>query len=105
MQWAYLVCLIVIIGCLMLIDRKFSLAFFYNLKRTAMTLAITLWLFIVWDIFGITFGIFFHGNSAYTLPYRIIPEFPVEELFFLFVLSYSSLLIYRFMQKRAEVSK
>ncbi|MBC7565117.1 lycopene cyclase domain-containing protein [Candidatus Saccharibacteria bacterium] len=100
MQWAYLVFLIIAIGCLVLIDRRFSLAFFYNLKRTALTLAVAVWLFIAWDILGIKFGIFFHGNSPYSLPYRIIPEFPIEELFFLFVLSYSSLLIYRFMQKK-----
>lgn len=65
-----------------------------------MTLAIAVWLFTVWDIFGIKLGIFSHGDSPYTLPYRIIPGFPIEEFFFLFTLSYSALLIYRFVQKR-----
>jgi len=100
MQWFYLVGLVIAISCLVLIDRRFKLAFFHNFKRTALTLAISIWLFIVWDIFGIKLGIFFHGGSAYTLPYRIIPEFPIEEVFFLFLLTYVALLIYRFVEKR-----
>jgi len=99
-QWFYLIGLVIAISCLVLIDRKFKLAFFHNFKRTALTLAISIWLFIVWDIFGIKLGIFFHGGSAYTLPYRIIPEFPIEEVFFLFLLTYIALLIYRFVEKR-----
>ena len=100
MQWAYLIGLVISISGLIVLDRKFQLAFFHNFKRTAMTLAVAVWLFIVWDIFGISFGIFFHGNSAYSLPYRIVPEFPIEELFFLFLLTYVTLLIYRFVEKR-----
>ena len=102
MQWLYLISLIIVIGCLVLVDWRYTLAFFYNLKRTAMTLAVSLWLFVVWDIFGIKLGIFFHGDSAYTLPFRIVPEFPVEELFFLFVLTYVALLIYRLVQVKQQ---
>lgn len=100
MQFFYLIALIVIIVCLILVDKKFSLAFFYRLKQTAMTLVLSMWLFIVWDLFGIKLGIFYHGNSLYSLPFRIVPEFPIEELFFLFVLTYSTLLTYRLIAKR-----
>jgi len=100
MQWLYLTGIITAIGCLVIVDRRFKLAFFHDVKRTAITLAISIWLFIVWDIFGIKLGIFFHGGSEYTLPYRIIPEFPIEEVFFLFLLTYVALLIYRFAEKR-----
>lgn len=100
MQWLYLAGLIIAIGCLVIVDYKFKLAFFYQWQRTLMTLLIAIWLFIVWDIFGIKLGIFFHGDSQFSLPIRIIPEFPLEELFFLFLLTYVTLLIYRFVQKR-----
>jgi lycopene cyclase domain-containing protein len=100
MQWTYLAALIVVIGCLLLLDRRCKLAFFFETKRTALTLAIVVWLFIVWDIFGIRLGIFTHGDSRYTRPFTIVPEFPIEELFFLFVLSYSALLIYRLAKTR-----
>lgn len=100
MQWLYLIGLIISISGLIVLDWKFKLAFFYNSKRTAMTLALVVWLFIVWDIFAIYFQIFFHGNSAYSLPYRIVPELPIEEIFFVFLLTYATLLIYRFVEKR-----
>ena len=100
MQWIYLASLVFAISCLVLVDMRYKLAFFHNLKRTAMTLAISVWLFIVWDIFGIRLGIFFHGGSDYALPYRLFPEFPIEELFFLFLLTYVALLLYRFAEKR-----
>jgi lycopene cyclase domain-containing protein len=99
-QWLYLASLLFVIACLILVDWRFKLAFFYDTKRTALTLGIAIWLFIVWDIFGIRLGIFFHGDSAYALPFRIIPEFPIEEVFFLFVLTYVALLIYRFVSGR-----
>ena len=100
MQWFYLAGLIIAIGCLVIVDYKFKLAFFYQWQRTLITLLVAIWLFIVWDIFGIKLGIFFHGDSQFSLPIRIIPEFPLEELFFLFLLTYATLLIYRFVQKR-----
>jgi len=101
MQWFYLLGLVIAITCLVLVDFKFKLAFFHDLKRTAVTLLISIWLFIAWDIFGIRLGIFFHGDSQYALPFRIIPEFPIEELFFLFLLTYVALLVYRFVEKRS----
>ena len=100
MQWFYLASLVFVIICLVLVDWRFKLAFFHDLKRTALTLGIAIWLFIVWDIFGIRLGIFGHGDSLYSLPYRIIPEFPIEELFFLFVLTYVALLLYRYVSDR-----
>ena len=102
MEWLYLISLVLVIGCLILVDWRFKLAFFYETRRTALTLAIAIWLFITWDIFGIKLGIFSHGDSVYTLLYRIIPEFPIEEVFFLFVLTYVALLIYRYVVKRSE---
>ena len=100
MQWIYLAALVATIGCLVLLDRRFSLAFFHNWRRSAMTLAVAVWLFIVWDIFGIKLGIFLKGSSPYMLPYEIVPEFPIEEVLFLIVLTYSALLLYRFVQAR-----
>ncbi len=91
----YLTALIVSICCLMLIDFRYGLAFWFNAKRTAATIAITMLFFVLWDLIGIEFGVFFKGNSNYILPIELVPEFPIEELFFLFLLSYVTLLLYR----------
>lgn len=92
--------LIFSIGCLMLIDWRYKLALFYKPKQAILTLAISISLFIIWDVIGIALGIFFHGGSNLTLPVRIAPEFPIEEIFFLFLLTYVVLIAYRFFSKR-----
>lgn len=95
MMFFYLAGLLVSIGGLALLDRRFKLAFWYDKKRTALTLAVAIGIFLVWDILGISLGIFLHGNSPYSLPFTIAPQFPVEEIVFLFLLCYSALIIYR----------
>ena len=98
MQWLYLIGLLFGIGGLLLIDRRLKLAFWRDGKRTAKTLALAIAIFIVWDFLGISLGIFFHGGSAYTLPFRLAPEFPIEEIAFLFLLTYSTLVVYHGVQ-------
>lgn len=100
MEWLYLAGLVFAISCLTLVDWKYKLTWFYQAKRTAVTLGAAIGMFIVWDVLGIQLGIFFHGGSPYALPFRIAPEFPIEELFFLYLLTYVALLVYRFVQKR-----
>jgi len=94
-QWFYLVALVISIAGLGFIDWRYKLAFWYNWRRSILTIGIAMAVFIVWDITGIVTGIFFHGGSEYTLPFRILPEFPIEELFFLFLLCYVTLVLYR----------
>jgi lycopene cyclase domain-containing protein len=94
-MWLYLLSLLVASGCLLIIDHRFKLAFWYNAKRTSLTLGICVVLFIIWDILGISFNIFFDGSSPYMLPVRLLPHFPLEELFFLFLLVYVTLIVYR----------
>jgi lycopene cyclase domain-containing protein len=93
----YLSALCLVIVCLGLIDYRYKLAFFFDARRTLLTLAVAMGLFVVWDVLGIQLGIFFHGGSDLTLPLRILPEFPLEELFFLFLLTYVTLITYRFL--------
>lgn len=100
MAWVYLIGLTFAISCLTLIDWRYKLAWFWQSRRTAITLAAAIGMFVVWDVLGIQLGIFFHGGSPYALPYRLAPEFPIEELFFLYLLIYVALLVYRFVQKR-----
>lgn len=94
-QWFYLIALVVSISGLATLDWRYKLAFWYDARRTTLTLAAACWLFLLWDIAGISLGIFLHGNGPYALPFRLFPEFPIEELFFLFLLSYVTLILYR----------
>jgi len=103
-HWFYLFALLISIGGLLCIDWRYKLAFWHDTRRTALTIAVAIAVFIMWDIIGIRFGIFFKGASQYMLPFVIVPEFPVEELFFLFLLSYTTLLIYRGVSRWRHIS-
>lgn len=94
-QWFYLLALLVSVSGLLFLDYRYKLAFWYDKVRTACTVGAMMLVFIIWDLFGISFGIFYKGDSQYMLPFVIAPEFPLEELFFLFLLSYVTLLVYR----------
>jgi len=98
MQWFYLIGLLIGISGLLLIDRRWKLAFWRDGKRTALTLIVAVLVFILWDFFGIYVGVFFHGGSDYSLPFRLAPEFPIEEIVFLFLLTYSTLIVYHGVQ-------
>lgn len=100
MQWLYLIALIVSIGGLLVIDWRHKLAFFDQPKRAAAVVAISMAVFIAWDLLGIHLGIFFSGGSTFALRFMIVPDFPVEELFFLFLLSHLTLLLYNGVSRR-----
>jgi len=98
MQWFYLIGLLIGIAGLIAIDHRWKLAFWKDGKRTALTLTVAVLVFILWDFFGIYVSVFFHGNSVYSLPFRLAPEFPIEEIVFLFLLTYSALIVYHGVQ-------
>lgn len=95
MEWAYLFALLASIAGLATLDRRYKLAYWYDRRRTAICLGIGVAVFTIWDMLGISLGIFRHGESEFALPFRLFPEFPLEELFFLLLLCYSALIIYR----------
>lgn len=98
-QFYYLIALLIAILGLALLDRRFKLAFWHDKRATFITLAISVAVFTIWDVLGIALGIFYHAGSSYSLPLRILPEFPLEELLFLTLLCYNALLLYRGLAK------
>ena len=100
MNWLYLSALLVSFSGMAVIDRRYSLAFFKDSKRTLLTVLVSVGVFVVWDIAGIVSGIFYSGNSPYMSRLYLGPEFPIEELVFLTFLSYFTLIMYRFWSKR-----
>lgn len=100
MKFTYLTVLCAGFFGMLVLDRRFALAFFADARRTGLTIAAGIAVFVVWDILGITFGIFFSGQSKYMSGWYIAPEFPAEELFFLAFLCYFTLIIYLFAEKQ-----
>lgn len=100
MNWLYLAALLISSSGMVVIDRRYNLAFFKDRKRTSLTLLVSVGVFILWDIAGIALGIFYSGHSPYMSGLYLGPEFPFEELIFLTFLSYFALVTYRFWSQR-----
>lgn len=94
-QFFYSMALLFSLLGLGVLDHRFKLAFFYDRNRTIKTLALAVMIFAIWDIIGIGLNIFHIGSSQYLTGIQLSPEFPVEELFFLLLLMYNTLLLWR----------
>lgn len=93
MSGLYFMALIISILGMTVIDKRFKLAYFYKPKQTVRILLIAVGVFIIWDVFGIVLDIFFIGSERYLLGLKI-GQFPIEEILFLILLNYCSLLTY-----------
>ena len=94
MQIAYLAGLIFSIIGLGLFDWRFKLGFSTNKKAAALATLLPLIFFLIWDGAGIALGIFFRGETSHLTGILVAPELPIEELFFLFLLNYTTLTIF-----------
>lgn len=95
MSFVYLLALV---GALLgtgALDRRHSLAVFGGAPwRTFIIVALAVSFFLVWDLVGIAEGVFFRGSGPWMTGLLLGPELPLEELFFLILLSYSTLVSY-----------
>ena len=91
---AYLAVLLVSLAGLGLLDWRYRLALFADARRTLATVGIGVAAFLAWDLAGVGLGIFFRGDSRYLTGIQVAPEVPLEELFFLALLVYQTLLLW-----------
>ena len=92
MSFLYLAALLVSIAGLATIDFRFKLAIAKS-KRYLCLILIPLVFFLTWDLAGISAGIFFRGDASHLTGILLSTELPLEEIFFLILLSYSALLL------------
>ena len=100
-SFVYLGALLLSIGGLAVIDRRFGLAFWHDARRSAWTVGIAVVGFLLWDLAGLALGIFARGDSPHMTGVLLAPELPLEEAFFLALLSYVGLLAWRWFDEAA----
>ena len=83
MGFLYLLFLLVGIGCMLLLDRRFRLFFWHDPAIATLVLTLGTVLFLIWDIAGISAGFFLRGDSAVASGIVLAPELPLEEPVFL----------------------
>ncbi len=101
-SFLYLAALLVSIAGLVAIDKKHTLALFRSPMATLGSVGIAVVVFLIWDIVGITLGLFFRGSTPFLSGLLLGPELPLEELFFLILLSYNTLLVYQYFALRSK---
>jgi lycopene cyclase domain-containing protein len=101
--FTYLAALLVSLGGLALLDRRFRLAFWSDARRAALTVGLGVIGFLLWDGAGLVLGIFARGDSPHMTGLLLAPELPVEEAFFLALLCYTALLVWRWFDRQAAL--
>ncbi|SDY74333.1 lycopene cyclase domain-containing protein [Herbiconiux ginsengi] len=91
----YLAALLVSLGGMVVLDRRFRLFFFDRPVRAAVVLLVGVAFFVVWDLLGIGLGIFFRGETDFMTGILLAPELPLEEVFFLTLLCYLTMNVFR----------
>jgi lycopene cyclase domain-containing protein len=78
-----------------LLDWRHKLALFGGAPgRTLIVVGVGVAFLLLWDVVGIAEGVFFRGSGPWMTGILLGPELPLEELFFLILLCYSTLVAY-----------
>ena len=93
MNLIYLLFLLASIGCMVLVDRRYRLFFWKDVRRATLVLAVGLAFFLAWDLLGIHLGIFALGETTLMTGVLLAPELPIEELVFLGFLCYLTMVL------------
>ncbi len=87
-----------------LLDWRHRLAVFGGAPfRTAIIVGVGVVFFLVWDVVGIAEGVFFRGSGPWMTGILLGRELPLEEVFFLVLLCYSTLISYLLASKALKV--
>ena len=85
----YLAALAVALTGMVVLDRRFRLFFWSGTpRRAAIVLASGVVFFLLWDLVGISTGVFFRGETSFMTGVQVAAELPIEEVFFLTLLCY-----------------
>lgn len=91
MNFLYLAGLLVALTGMVVLDVRFRLFFRVAPARAAAVMVIGIAFFLVWDLAGIGLGVFFRGNPRLLTGVQLAPELPLEEIFFLALLCYTTM--------------
>lgn len=92
--------LIIGISGLLLADRHYKLALFGNTLSCLKTITATVMLLFIFDIIGVINGVFFTNYKYVVGIYIFTPNLPIEEILFLMLLSYFSLIVYLVLNRK-----
>jgi lycopene cyclase domain-containing protein len=80
--------------CMGLVDRRWSLFLFARPRAAAVVVGLGVALFIAWDLVAIELGMYVRGESPAMTGVEVLPELPVEEIFFIVFLCYITMVLH-----------
>jgi lycopene cyclase domain-containing protein len=105
LSFIYLAALVGSLAGLVALDVRFQLALYKDLKRGLTVLTVSTLFFLGWDILGIGLGIFSRGSAKHLTGILLAPELPLEEIFFLILLSYTTLIVFTAIEKARQLKQ
>ncbi|WP_101523788.1 lycopene cyclase domain-containing protein [Nocardioides houyundeii] len=94
--------------CMGLVDRRWSLFLFARPRLAAVVVGLGVAFFIAWDLVAIELGMYVRGDSPAMTGLEVLPELPVEEIFFIIFLCYITMVLHSLLLRapwRAEVRR
>lgn len=95
----YLLVLVLLIGCMVLLDARWKLFVFSRPVAALAVLVLGTAFFLMWDVSAIAAGIFLHLDSPLMTGIMIGDQLPLEEVFFLFFLCYQTMIVFTGVQR------
>lgn len=90
----YLSALLVFLGCMLLLDARFTLFFWRDPWAASVVTLVGVLFLLAWDAAGIALGIFFRGEALVATGIVLAPELPLEEPVFLVFLVVCTMVLY-----------
>jgi lycopene cyclase domain-containing protein len=98
----YLAGLLVALTGMVVLDVRLRLFFRVAPLRAGVVMLAGIVFFLIWDLAGIGLGVFFRGNPELLTGVQLAPELPLEELFFVALLCYTTMNLFALLTRAVE---
>lgn len=93
-QFAYLAAVVVTICCMAIMDHRWQLFFWADVRRAVPVFLVGTAFFVTWDVVALVNGYYDRGGSPYITGVEIGGVLPIEEVFFCAFLPYQTMVLY-----------
>jgi lycopene cyclase domain-containing protein len=94
MHLSYLTTLLLALGCVGLVDRRWRLVLWCDGRRGAAVLASGVVFFLAWDVVAVRQGFYRRGGDEVMTGLQVAADVPVEEVFFVAFLCYVTVVLH-----------
>jgi lycopene cyclase domain-containing protein len=96
---SYLATLLLALAGMAAVDRRWRLVLWADPRRAVLVLLAGAVLFLVWDLEAVRHGFYRRGGTTLMTGIEVAPEVPLEEVFFVVFLCYTTLVLHRLLDR------